>query len=198
MEKKYFLTLVDDYSRYTWSFLLPSKADVVVVIKEFLLMVQTVYSSMVKCLRTDNGCEFFNSQMNGLLKSFGTVHQSSCSYTPQQNGVAERKHRHILEVARAIRFQAGVPLKFWGYCVTTAVYIINRLPSAIIQDKSPFERLHRHSPSLAHMKVFGCLGYVTQVRKVDKFSPRAIPAAFLGYLVSKRAILCMIWSPKYF
>ena len=77
-------------------FLLSSKVEVVVVVKDFLLMVQTVYSSVVKCLRTDTGCEFFNSQMNALLKSFGTVHQSSCSYTPQQNGVAERKHRHIL------------------------------------------------------------------------------------------------------
>ena len=70
--------------------------------------------------------------------------------------------------------------------MTTAVYIINRFPSAIIQDKSPFEKLHSHPSSQANMKVFGCLGYVTQVRKVDKFSPRAIPAVFLGYSVSKK------------
>nr|XP_016464025.1 PREDICTED: uncharacterized protein LOC107787023 [Nicotiana tabacum] len=73
-----------------------------------------VHSASVKYFRSDNGCEFFNSQMTDLLQSLGIVHQSSCVYTPQHNGVAERRHRYILETARAHRFQAAVPLRFWG------------------------------------------------------------------------------------
>ncbi|XP_075078932.1 uncharacterized protein LOC142164639 [Nicotiana tabacum] len=81
--KKYFLTLVDDHSKFTWVFLLPSKAEVVVAIKQFFTVIKNVYSCTVKFLRTDNGCEFFNSQMTELLQSLGIVHQSSCVYTPQ-------------------------------------------------------------------------------------------------------------------
>ncbi|XP_009781844.2 uncharacterized protein [Nicotiana sylvestris] len=81
--KKYFLTLVDDHSKFTWVLLLPSKAEVIVAIKQFFTVIKNVYSCTVKFLRTDNGCEFFNSQMTELLQSLGIVHQSSCVYTPQ-------------------------------------------------------------------------------------------------------------------
>nr|XP_016485312.1 PREDICTED: uncharacterized protein LOC107805752 [Nicotiana tabacum] len=149
--KRYFLTLVDDCSRYTWLFLLPTKVEVVVALRSFFTMIKNVYSTSVKFFRSDNGCEFFNSHMSELLQSLGIIHQSSCIYTPQQNRVAERRHRYILEVARALRFQASVPLRFWGECVSTAVYIINRLPSIVLHKKSPFEIMFGHSPSLQHM-----------------------------------------------
>lgn len=99
-----------------------------------------------------------------LLKSLGIVHQSSCVYTPQQNGVVERRHRYILDTARAIKFQASVPLRFWGDCVATAVYLINRLPSQTLHGKVPVEIHSKSSSDLSHLKVFGCLGYVTSLK----------------------------------
>lgn len=180
-DKKYFLTLVDDHSRYTRLYLLPTKSDAIATIKNFFTMVHNVYSCTVKYFRTDNGCEFFNSQMTTLLQSLGIIYQCSCVYTPQQNDIAEKGHRYILKVLRSLRFQAKVSLKFWEECVTTAVYVINRLPFSVLQGKSPFEKLFGHALSFSHMRVFGCLSYVTCVKKTDKFAPRVIPAVFLGY-----------------
>lgn len=149
-------------------------------------MVQNIYYSTVKILRIDNSCEFFNTQMTDLLQSLGIIHQSSCVYTPRQNGVAKRRHRHILNVARALRFQASIPLRFWGECVYAIVYVINRLPASTLKGRTPYEILHGFPASLAHLRVFGCLGYVLEVRKTDKFAPRVVPAVFLGYLMVQK------------
>ena len=116
----YFLTLVDDYSRWTWVFLLRLKSDVSSVIKTFLAMILNQFEKHVKVFRTDNGSEFFNNTCGELFKTHGILHQSSCPYTPQQNGVVERRHRHLLETARAIKFQGNLPSKFWGCCVEAA------------------------------------------------------------------------------
>ncbi|XP_019251164.1 PREDICTED: uncharacterized protein LOC109230088 [Nicotiana attenuata] len=109
-------------------------------------------SSVGRAIRTDNGTEFINSICNKMFKKYGIIHQTSCAYTPQQNGIAERKHRHILEVTRAIRFQAEIPIRFWGHCVTAAVYLINRLPSTVINNKTPYERLYQKPPSYTHLR----------------------------------------------
>lgn len=128
-------------------------------------MIKNVFSATVKILRTGNGCEFFNSQMTKLLQSLGILQQSSCVYSPQQNGVVERKHRHILDRVRALRFQDNLPLKFRGECVLTSVYLINKLPSTILKGKTPFGILFHTSPSLDHLKVFGCLAFAKEDKK---------------------------------
>ncbi|XP_075074407.1 uncharacterized protein LOC142162009 [Nicotiana tabacum] len=107
--------------------------------KVFFALIKTQFGGTIRILRSDNGTEFFNSECSCLFKLYGMIHQSSCVHTPQQNGVVERKHKHILEVARAIRLQGHLPLKFWGECVHAAVYIINRLPLSVLSRKSSFE-----------------------------------------------------------
>ncbi|XP_049398958.1 uncharacterized protein LOC125862879 [Solanum stenotomum] len=137
---KYFLTIVDDFSRMTWLFLLKHKSVVCVSLKEFLLFIKTQFGRSVKVLMSDNGTEFVNSVCDAMFKEMGIIHQRSCPYTPQQNGVAERKHRHLLEVTRAIRFQASIPLRYCGQCVLAAAYLINRLPSSVLNYATPYER----------------------------------------------------------
>ena len=84
-------------------------------------MIKTQFDLPIKVIRPDNDTEFFNSQCKELLLSFGIIHQSSCPHRPQQNGAVERKHRQILNIARAIRFQSHMPIRFWGLSVQTAV-----------------------------------------------------------------------------
>ncbi|XP_019236319.1 PREDICTED: uncharacterized protein LOC109216601 [Nicotiana attenuata] len=121
--------------------------------------------------------------------SYCLVSALSIRVHAQQNGVAERKHRTILEMARSIRFQAAVPLRFWGECVTIVVYLLNRLPFKVIGYNSPFEKLYLHLPSLSHLKVSGCLCYVTAPKVLDKFSPRAVPAVLLGYSSTQKGYI---------
>jgi len=91
----------------------------------------------------------------------GIVHQRSCVECPQQNGIVDRKHQHILNVARSLSFQAHLPKNFWHFSIQHAIHLINRLPSPIIQNKTPYSLLHNQSPSFLHLKCFGCLAYAS-------------------------------------
>lgn len=104
---RYFLTIADDYSRWTWIFLMRLKSDVLMLLKHFFVEVETQFGQKVKKLRSDNGGEFFNHACKELFQQNGVIHESSCPYTPQQNGVVERRHRHILETARSLNFKVA-------------------------------------------------------------------------------------------
>ena len=184
--KHYFVTIVDDNSRFTWACLISSKAEVFSVLKNFLLMVNTQFGVKVKVLRSDNDTEFMNINCKELFDSLGIVHQTSCAYTPQQNGVVERKHGHILNTARALRLQSNVPIKYWGHCVKTAVYLINKIPSAVLNGKSPHEMLYGITPQLTHLRVFGCLFFTSVLPRSDKFAARSKKGVLLGYAETQK------------
>lgn len=123
----------------------------------------------MKTIRSDNGTEF--TCLRNYFRDRGIIHETSCVGTPQQNGRVERKHRHILNVARALRFQANLPIEFWGECVLVACHLINRMPTPLLHGKTPYEILYGTPPSLTHLRIVGCLCYVhNQNHKGDKFS----------------------------
>ncbi|WZZ71964.1 hypothetical protein YC2023_083334 [Brassica napus] len=146
---RYFLTIIDDHLRAVWLFLLPDKTLVSQQIKDFLTLIERQFSKKIKTLRSDNGTEFMC--LTRFFKEQGIIHENSCVHTPQQNGRAERKHRHILNVARALRFQANLPIELWGECVLAAGYLINRTPSSLLQNKTPYEKLHGQPPDITHL-----------------------------------------------
>ncbi|GKB60306.1 retrovirus-related pol polyprotein from transposon TNT 1-94 [Tanacetum coccineum] len=179
---RYFLTIVDDFSRATWTYLMTNKSDAFAILKVFLKFVELQFNTKVKCVRSDNALEFVKGPCASYLADQGIEHQTTCVDRPQQNGRAERKHRHILEVARALRFQATLPLRFWGDCITTATYLINRFPSPILQNKTPYELLLNKVPDYSHLKVFGCFAVATNPSRIsDKFASKGVPCVFLGY-----------------
>jgi len=140
---RFFLTIVDDFTRATWTHLMTTKDEAMGLITAFVQMAKTQYNAIIKVLRSDNALELSTSNIAlNFFSSHGILHQTSCVQTPQQNGVVERKHKHLLEVSRALLFQSSLPLRYWGECVLTATYLINRLPSTVLHNKSPFELLH--------------------------------------------------------
>lgn len=176
----YFLTIVDDFTRSTWTFLIPTKQHVYKLIENFIAYASTQFNHKGQIIRSDNGTEFFNQILDPIIAKHGIVHQSSCPQTPQQNGLVERKHKHLLEVTRALKFQSGVPSSFWGHCLLAATYLINRLPTPVLNNKSPHEMLFGKQPAYQHLRVFGCLCYAS-VHTPDKLAPKAIKCCFLGY-----------------
>nr|GEU83286.1 retrovirus-related Pol polyprotein from transposon TNT 1-94 [Tanacetum cinerariifolium] len=171
---RYFLTIVDDFSRVTWTYLMVHKSDAFEILKTFLKFVELQFSTKVKCIRSDNALEFVKGSCAIYLANQGTEHQITCVDRPQQNGRVERKHKHILEVARALRFQASLPLKFWGDCITIETYLINRYPS-ILHYKTPYELLLNKVHDYSYLKVFRCFAVATNpLRILDKFAPKVV------------------------
>ncbi|GJX52152.1 putative RNA-directed DNA polymerase [Tanacetum coccineum] len=184
---RYFLTIVDDFSRAVWVYLIKSKDEVFGYFVEFVNLIANQFLKRIKVIRSDNGTEFINNKMEKILKEKGIIHQTSCAYTPQQNGIAERKHRHLLNVARSLLFQGNIPLCFWTDCILTATYLINRLPSSVLAGRSPFCMLYGREPSLSHLRCFGCLCFSSVLNNSDKFSPKSEKCILIGYSSSKKA-----------
>lgn len=135
----------------------------------------------VKIVRTDNDGEFCGLECQNLFKDHGIVHQRTCPYTPQQNGVVERKHRHITQIARSLLHPAHLPQKFWGEAVRTATHLINRLPTTVLDWQCPYQVLTSTTPDYFSLKVFGCLCYATNLDPhKKKFDDRAKKCIFLG------------------
>ena len=188
---KYFITFVDDYSRATWLYLLKSKSEVMEVFKDFHSLVKNHFSSQIKTLRSDNGTEYMSQVMTQYLSNNGIMHQTSCVGTPQQNGIAERKNRDLLEKTRSLMFQMNVPKRFWSQSVMAATYLINRLPSRVLGFKSPMEIVKNRKIDLSHLKVFGCICFVhVQSLHRDKLDPRATKCIFLGYSSTQKGYKC--------
>ena len=189
--QKYFVTFIDEKSKYTWITLLPSKDRVLDAFVNFQAYVTNHYNATVKVLRSDNGGEYTSNAFKSHLAKHGIVHQTSCPYTPQQNGVAERKNRHLMEVSRSMMYHSNVPKRFWGDAVQTACYLINRIPTKVLKNLSPFEVLNKSKPYIDHLRVFGCLCYVlVPGEQRNKLDAKSTKAMFMGYSITQKGYKC--------
>lgn len=185
---KYFVTFVDDCSRVMWFYLLKNKSDVSIAFKSFYAMICTQFNTKLQVLRSDNGGEYLSRDLSSFFYESSIVHQTTCPGTPEQNGVAEQKNRHILEVVCAIIFTMNVPKTFWSEAIQTVVYLMNRMPSPVLSLKSLLEVLSSNT-SLYHLplKTFGYI-YYAHVPKSDcsKLNLKALKDVFLGYGVDQK------------
>ncbi|KAK1650674.1 hypothetical protein QYE76_068479 [Lolium multiflorum] len=185
---KYGLVIVDDYSRYSWVFLLKSKDETHREFITFAKKAQRMYESEIKAIRTDNGTEFKNYTMQEFVDDEGIKHEFSAPYTPQQNGVVERKNRTIIEMARTMLSEFNSPHNFWGEAISTAVHYSNRLFLRPLHNKTPYELLTGNKPNVMYIRVFGCKCLVKNNEgKLGKFETRTIEGIFVGYAENSHA-----------
>jgi hypothetical protein len=185
---KYCLVIMDDYSRFTWVFFLQEKSQTQETLKGFLRQAQNEFGLRIKKIRSDNGTEFKNSQIEGFLEEEGIKHEFSSPYTPQQNGVVERKNRTLLDMARTMLDEYKTSDRFWAEAINTACYAINRLYLHRILKKTSYELLTSKKPNVSYFRVFGskCFILVKRGRK-SKFAPKVVEGFLLGYDSNTRA-----------
>ena len=159
-ESKYFVIFVNDFSRYTWIYLMHNRSKLTQIYRTFAQMISTQFSKPIKIFCTDNAMEYRNSQFLDFIHTQGTIIQRSYAGTSQQNGRAEHKHRHILDSVRAFLISVSCPERFLGEAALTAIYTINCLSSSILQNVSPFKCLYGTPPSYSSLHVFGCACFV--------------------------------------
>ena len=150
----YYVSFIDDYSKFSWIYLLKKRSDVFQVFKNFQALVERQFYSKILVVQSDWGGEY--EKLNSFFQTLGISHHVSCPLAHQQNGSAERKYRHIVEVGLALLAGASMTLKFWDEAFLTAVHIINMLPSRVINHETPVERLLHTKPDYTSLRVFGC------------------------------------------
>ena len=180
---RYYIVFVDDYSRVSWVYLLPDRTEVLPTLRRFLQEISTQYSATPKIIRTDNTLEFVQTALQELCSSLGILHQTTCPYTSQQNDVAERKHRHLLDMTRTLLVEMGVPHYLWSDALLTSAYLLNPLPSSPLGGEVPLHRLHPERELFAlPPRVFGCAAYVhDHTPNLSKLAPRSLKGVFVGY-----------------
>ncbi|GJP54443.1 hypothetical protein CLOM_g13532 [Closterium sp. NIES-68] len=193
----YFLTLVDDWSRFTWARPLSKKSDAAAAIKEdWLPMVERQSQRLVKVLRSDRGGEFLGADFTAWLKKNGIRHQLTCPGTPQQNGIAERANRTIGEAAKALLRDAGLPYKFWPEAVRQVVTVKNRVLTHVgEQHWVPYERWLGKKPLVDMLRVWGCMGLVMVPKEQrHKLEVATVWAVHLGMAPDSKGWL--MWDPR--
>ena len=186
----YYISFVDVFSRFTWIYFLKRKSDALEVFKCFKNHVELQLGHQIKVLQTDWGGEF--RPFKGFLSSLGIIHRHPCPHVHEQNGLVERKHRHIVENGLALLAQSSLPFRFWEEAFSTAVYLCNRLPTPVLSHKSPFEVLYNKRPDYLSLRVFGCACY-PNIRPYNsqKLTYRSTKCTFFGYSDVHKGFKCL-------
>ncbi|GJT37579.1 putative ribonuclease H-like domain-containing protein [Tanacetum coccineum] len=187
-QKYYSLVVTDDFSRFSWTFFLSTKDETFYVLKEFITLIENQLNKKVKGIRCDNGTEFKNAKLIELCGEKGIKRDYSNPRTPQQNGVAERKNRTLIEAARTMLADSKLPTMFWTEAVSTACYVLNRVSITNPHNKTPYELISGKVPQISHLKPFGC--QVTILNTSDylgKFEGKADDGYLVGYASNSKA-----------
>ncbi|GJU66799.1 putative ribonuclease H-like domain-containing protein [Tanacetum coccineum] len=186
--KTYCLVVTDDYSRFSWVFFLATKDETSGILKTFITGIENQINHKVKIIRCDNGTEFKNNDMNQFCGMKGIKREFSVARTPQQNGVAERKNRTLIEAARTMLADSLLPTTFWAEAVSTACYVQNRVLVTKPHNKTPYELLHGRPPSISFMRPFGCpVTILNTLDPLGKFDGKADEGFFVGYSINNKA-----------
>ena len=184
---RFVLTLIDDFSHYVTIFLLKNKSDVSDKIEQFVEFVKNKFNKNIKTFRSDNGGEYICEKLNRFFRKNGIKHEYTAPYTPEQNGVAERMNRTLIEMTRCMLYESGLEKKFWGEAISTASYLLNRLP--FNRNKfTPYEKWYSLKPDLSNIKIFGADAFVfVPDEKRTKLDKKSEKLKLIGYSEESKA-----------
>ncbi|KAL4382944.1 hypothetical protein GQ457_15G000070 [Hibiscus cannabinus] len=179
---RYYASFIDDFTRMCWIFFLKFKSEIAGAFWKFKIMVENQSGNHIQILRYDNGKEYTSENFNAFYEEVGIEHQLTATYSPQQNGVCERRNKYILEMTRCMLHGKNLPKKFYAEAAHTAIFLQNRLATKAVKDQTPYEAWYGRKPSLHFLKIFGylCFTHVPQIKR-DKLDKKPLPRVFIGY-----------------
>ncbi|KAI5345179.1 hypothetical protein L3X38_013056 [Prunus dulcis] len=188
---RYYVSFIDECTGYLWLYPLFNKYGVFEEFLKFYALVTNQFKATIQYFQSDGGGEFISRQFSSFLDSKGIIHQVSCPYTPQQNGLVERKNRHIIETALTLLVASALPDKFWFHSVAHAAYLINLMPSSILRYQSLFQSLYGKAPDLKSLRIFGTAVY-PYIRPYNehKLQPRIAQCVFMRYSPGYKGVIC--------
>lgn len=187
---RYFMTVIDDKTRKTFVYFLKSKDEVKSKLKDFKILAENQTGKRLRIVRSDNGKEYTNHYLTDFFRRNGIRHQLTVEYTPEQNGVAERANRTIVEKARSMLQEAGLDSKYWAEAVNTAVYLKNRSPTKAVRGMTPEEAWT--GKNLKYLRVFGSKAHVHVPKQLrTKWDSKSKEMIFVGYCEDSKAYRLM-------
>lgn len=177
---KYYVLFVDHYTKYIWLYPLRNKSDVFQIFLQFKPLVEKFFGFKIISVFSDNGDEY--RKLIPVFNSMGISHYTSPLRTPEHNWFAERRHRHIVQTGLSLLHFSSMPIKYWSYAFQTTVYLINRMPTPIINNLSHFQKLFAKAPNYDKLQPFGCLCFPwLKPYTSTKLQPKSASCVFLGY-----------------
>lgn len=194
---KYFITFIDDSTRWCEVYFLRQKSGVFEAFKIYQKRIEKQTGMKVKCLQSDNGHEYCNAEFDKYLANQGIVRRLTILHTPEQNGVAERMNRTLLDMARCLLLQSGLSASFWSEAVATACHIRNRCPTSSLNGGIPFEKWTGEKVKVNYLKTFGTKVLVLDKNpSKNKLVQRSVEGIFVGYPREKRGFRVWISSSR--
>ena len=192
---KYFITFIDDSTKYCYVYLLKSKSE---ALEKFVLYkneVENQLNKKIKRLRSDRGGEY-EEPIGEFCVQHGIIHEVTAPYSPQSNGVAERKNRTLKEMMNAMLLSSGLPQNMWGEAILSSNYLLNKVPRKK-EDKTPYELWKGRRPSYKYLRVWGCLAKVAvPTPKKTKIGPKTVDCIFIGYAHNSNAYRFLVHESK--
>lgn len=180
-QNRYIFTLIDDFSRFMWIYLIKEKSEAFTHFKKFKALVENEIGKPLKVFRSDRGGEFTSLEFNSFCEQNGVKCNLTAPYSPQQNGIVERRNRTLMDMTRSIMKAMHVPNYLWGEAVNHSTNLINRVYTRVLGDTTPYEKLYKRKPNLENVRIFGCLAHA-KVEPVNqkKLDARSRPLVHVG------------------
>ena len=185
--KRYFITFIDDYSNYTYVYLMRHKSEALDIFKDFTTEIENQFGKKIKKFRSDRGTEYCSIEFTKLYETLGIIHEVTAPYSPEMSGKDERKNRTLCELVVATLLNSGATSYWWGEILFTVCYVLNRVPNSKTYTSST-ERWLNRKPNVSYFRVWGCLAYVRiPDPKRSKLASRAYECVFIGYAIHSKA-----------